>query len=376
MDRAVFKEPSDQARFLRAVKERLGLTWKEIARFCERSERTIHDWLSGRCTMPAGAVKALSEVSGVTPPPYEAVSEWDLWMREATSKAGRIGGKRTFELHGSPATPEGCRKGMKRMAELYPHLLPEWRRKAAQRLWELRREHPERYKPVGGVREIRTPGRCAMMAEFCGILLGDGNIDNTRVAVCLHNANELEYGRVAARLIKELFDLEAKFEVRAHNSLVVVAHSVKLVKYLTSEEIGLKKGDKVKQQVGVPNWILDGGEKYWVACVRGLMDTDGGPCRDVDRRYSPPHRFVRLVFRNSSIPLLDGMEEMLKKLGYHPRKYVGHHCVHLNRREEIRRYYCEVGTRNIYHREEYIRKAWEAWEENLSNEIEFLGNEL
>lgn len=375
MDRAIFKEPGDQARFLRAVKERLDLTWKEIARFCERSERTIHDWLSERCTVPAEAVVILSEISGAIPPPYEVISEGELWRREAASKGGRKGGhkggKRRAKLY-VDLLPEWGRRGGKRTAELYSDLQPEWSRKAAQKLWELRRKQPERYKPIGGVKEIRTPGRCTMMAEFCGILLGDGNIDNTRVAVCLHKANELEYGRGVARLIKELFDLEAKFQVQLPNSLVVVAHSVKLVKYLTGEEIGLKRGDKVKQQVDVPNWILNGGEKYWLACVRGLMDTDGGPCRDIDRRYSPPHRFVRLVFRSRSIPLLDGMEEMLGKLGYHPRKHLRHHCLRLNRQKEVRRYYWEIGTRNIYCRDEYVQKAWEAWEENMSDEVKFL----
>ena len=160
MDRAIFKEPGDQARFLRAVKERLDLTWKEIAQFCEHSERTIHDWLGERCTMPAEAVVILSEISGAIPPPYEVISEGELWRREAASKGGRKGGhkggKRRAELC-VDLLPEWGRKGRKRTAELYSDLQPEWSRKAAQKLWELRRKHPERYKPVGGVKEIRTP---------------------------------------------------------------------------------------------------------------------------------------------------------------------------------------------------------------------------
>lgn len=374
--RAIFKEPGAQARFLRAVKERVSLTWKETAQLYGCSERTIHDWLSERCTMPAKAVEVLGKLSGVTPPPYEAVSELDLWRRKAASKGGRkggrTGGKRRAELY-ADLVPKWGRKGRVRQVELYSSFLSEWSRKAAQKLWELRRKHPERYKPVGGVKEIQIPGRSVIMAELCGILLGDGHIDDTRVAVCLHDTNEVEYSQVAAWLFEQLFSLEPKIEVRSGNSRVVIAHSVRLVRYLTSEEIGLKKRDKVKQQVGVPNWILGGGREYWMACVRGLMDTDGGLFRDIDRRYSPPHRRVRLIFRNCSIPLLDGMEEMLQKLDYHPRKHVRHHCLHLNRQEEVRRYYREIGTRNAYHRDEYTRKAWEAWGENVSDEIKFLG---
>jgi len=49
-------------------------------------------------------------------------------------------------------------------------------------------------------------------------------------------------------------------------------HSMLLVQEL--ERLGLKCGNKVTQQVGVPNWIQNN-TSYTIACVRGLIDTDG-----------------------------------------------------------------------------------------------------
>jgi len=273
--------------------------------------------------MPADVMEVLREQSGMTPPPYEIVSEKELWRRKS--------GKRSIELHGNPAS----------------------------------------------VKEIQTPGKCAAIAEICGILLGDGGISDGRVEISLHGTKEVEYADAVACFFEKLFGIKASIYLsEPKNKRTVDVRSVRLVRYLTGKEIGLKKGNKVKQQVCVPDWILCGGKEYWVACVRGLMDTDGGLyLRTQQRKRRPPYHNIVLIFANYSIPLLDGMNEMLRKLGYHPRKYVRHRCVYLNRQAEIRRYYREIGTRNAYHVQEYVRKARVAWGEDISDEVKFLEDE-
>jgi intein/homing endonuclease len=42
----------------------------------------------------------------------------------------------------------------------------------------------------------------------------------------------------------------------------------------TLEEIGLKAGNKSKNRTSIPNWILKD-KQYSIACIRGLIDTDG-----------------------------------------------------------------------------------------------------
>jgi hypothetical protein len=82
--------------------------------------------------------------------------------------------------------------------------------------------------------------------------------------------------------------------------------------------------------------------------------------------------YVRLQFRSHSIPLLEGVYEMLCSLGYHPRKHAKNHQVRLNRQDEVRRYFREIGTRNEYHLGRYVKRARKAWGEDVSTEVCFL----
>ena len=86
MERAIFEKPSDQAYFLRTVKERLGYTWWETGKLCGYDESTVKNWAYDRYRMPADVVVLLSCWSGVTPPPYQVASEKELWRYE-TGKA-------------------------------------------------------------------------------------------------------------------------------------------------------------------------------------------------------------------------------------------------------------------------------------------------
>jgi hypothetical protein len=69
------------------------------------------------------------------------------------------------------------------------------------------------------------------------------------------------------------------------------------------------------------------------------------------------------------------MYQMLEGLGYNPTKSVEWRYVLLGQREEIRRYYREIGTRNSHHVEQYVEKAQEAWGIDVSSEVWHLGYE-
>lgn len=371
MSRAIFKEPGAQARFLREVKKQLGLTlWKEMAQLCGVDKTTIHGWLHEKRNMSAEAVQLLCERSGVTSPSYEVISD-----EERRRRAGSKGGKKSHKLYGNPATLEDCRKGGKKCYELYGNpATPEGCRKGGRiggrRISQLRRMCPDIY-PLTWKKEILTPSReDPLQAELACILLGDGHIGDREVYVDLHGTEEVEYAEVVAQLFKKLFNLKATVKFRSDSDCCrVIVYSVALVEHL--ERIGLHRGSKVKQQVGVPAWIRLGENSLLVAGVRGLMDTDGGPILYTDKRLPRLRHSVRLNFSNSSTPLLNGMWEMLSKLGYHPARSVGY--VQLGRKEEAQRYYREIGTRNAYHMREYIRKAGKAWNKDASEDIKFLG---
>ena len=64
----------------------------------------------------------------------------------------------------------------------------------------------------------------------------------------------------------------------------------------TLNNFGIKPGNKKQNNVGIPNWIFDS-KKYLRACIRGLIDTDGGVCAITGRNYS-------YIWFNSDIPNL------------------------------------------------------------------------
>jgi hypothetical protein len=140
--------------------------------------------------------------------------------------------------------------------------------------------------------------------------------------------------------------------VRSKNTSVVVVSSVALVEYL--EAIGLHRGNKVAQQVGVPEWIF-GDLEYVRACVRGLMDTDGCIFLRRQRYKHREYRFLELHFSSHSQPLLAGMECLLSCLHITPKR--DDRGVTLYRQGEIKRYFETVGTHDPYHQERYVRFA-------------------
>ncbi len=82
-------------------------------------------------------------------------------------------------------------------------------------------------------------------------------------------------------------------------------------KYLIEEllKLGLMRGDKIKNNIGVPYWIKEN-EIYTKKCIKGLIDTDG--CIYICRRER--QRYVK--FTNCDQRLFHDFKELTKNLGY------------------------------------------------------------
>ena len=142
--------------------------------------------------------------------------------------------------------------------------------------------------------------------EFIGILLGDGHLSKYTIDISLSNENP-KYITYVSKLIKKLFDYDVKLYKPKHKELIHLRiHSMLLVQEL--ERLGLKCGNKVTQQVGVPNWIQNN-TSYSIACVRGLIDTDGYLYRDERTRKNYTWVEYHVGFVNHSQRLLDFIEQ-------------------------------------------------------------------
>lgn len=104
-------------------------------------------------------------------------------------------------------------------------------------------------------------------------MLGDGGISKSQVTVTLNSETEKEYIIYVRSLMEKLFGVKPSL-IKDKNFLAVdlIVSRIKLVDFCRS--IGLKIGNKIKQEADIPDWVKSN-RKFMELCVRGLIDTDG-----------------------------------------------------------------------------------------------------
>lgn len=223
------------------------------------------------------------------------------------------------------------------------HLLGVAEQTVFQRLGRLGiRTAPERKATYAARRrqDISVPERYTQkLAEFFGIMLGDGRLAPYQLVVTL-GAKELSYAEHVCLLMKELFGIVGKIAVRRMGYRDVYLGSLTLVEWFKRE--GLVH-NKVRSQVDIPKWVFSK-RKFLSSFVRGFFDTDGSVYA---LRFG-----IQLSFTNRSAPLLQSLRRALLLLGYHP-SFVTSYRIYLTRRNEIVRFFREVQPANEKHRQRY-----------------------
>ncbi len=322
MPRVVFAKGQQRA-YLVAIKEALGGGVRNLASCVGVHARTIRDWQREKYLISQQALTLLQKISGVACPTILEVLP-DYW---STSKAGRVGSRRRAERYGNPGTAEGRRRGGFISYE-------KLRASGALTGFQLRKA-------------IVRPKRSSSLAEFIGIVLGDGGITDHQVTITLNAVTDREYADLVVRLFGQLLGLTPSRRTR-ENACVIVVSRVELVEFLQSH--GVVQGNKVRHQVDVPSWILED-PRHVKACLRGLMDTDGSVYLSHHTVGEAKYKHVCMCFTNYSKPLVASVHRMLSDLGYHPTR--ARNRVFLYRQQDIHRYFKEVGTQNPKHLKRY-----------------------
>lgn len=213
---------------------------------------------------------------------------------------------------------------------------------------------PKRWpKTSHNARILTVPALSPDLAEFCGVLLGDGHINPGQIYITVNVKTDASYVPYLQNLVERLFKFRPR--ISPDKSGVVVdlyVTSIHLVRELRG--IGLYSSNKVRDQVSIPDWIFAEPE-YQQGFIRGFFDTDGSIY--LLKHFHAP----QMLFKNRSIPLLEGTRRILLNLGYHPSKISG--CsVYLTRRRDIERYVAEIGFGNFKHLERArrfgVQSAW------------------
>lgn len=323
MARAKFDRGS-QRKFLDDVMKRTGLKLGQAARLCNVCSRTFRDWRREKYRISYNALSKLCEASKLSVPKDIEILP-DYW---SVKKAAHLGGIRYVELHGNPGTLEGRRRGGTTTQNKF-------------------KKDPTYAKKIGFIlrKNIKCPDKSPLLAEFIGMMIGDGGIrNNYQITISFNGEKDRDYAIYIQRMVKNLFGISSTEYIRKQKGAAdIVVTSRNLVEFL--EKTGIKKGNKVLNQINIPNWVFEC-EEYQSASLRGLFDTDGCVYQHNYTVRGKKYSYAKMCFRNYSLPVLLSLKKILENLGFHPTIDRRQKSVYLHSFSEVNKYFLEIGTSN------------------------------
>ena len=301
----------------------------QLARRFGVSSRTVRDWKRGKYRIPLRVLMEISRLAKV-PIPGDVVM---IDRTEHLRSAGAKGGAAVIAKYGHVGGDQ------------------QKRREAWQAWWEddgRRRESKILYKR----KKIRYPRKSAQLAEFVGILMGDGGISARQVVITLHSETDREFADYYRNLCSELFGVRPRIsKIKRWKAINLAISRTDLVEYCN--RLGLPIGDKIKQGLDVPAWIKEN-KAYSRACLRGLVDTDGSV---FDHRYrvnGKQYTYKKLDFCTLSRPLLESAYKIFLANGMKPYIAQGKK-LRLESKHDIKRYFRVIGSSNQKHLKRYAQ---------------------
>lgn len=322
-DRVIFPR-GKQKKFLEKISKILKISWPEFCRIIKIHPRSLSDWRREKYSLPLSALIKICGVSGVKLPNNIEIKK-AFW---STSKAGRISGKQVYEKYGTVGGNA------------------EYRKKQWRKWWNSVGKYKK--NSINTPKSIVQPNRSENLAEFIGIVLGDGSVTKRQIVICLHYRDDAEYGEFVARLARDLFSVPVAKHFRKSCSINIFVISRSALVDFFVNRLGLSIGNKVKHQVDLPQWIKQN-KKFAVASLRGLMDTDGSIFNECHKINGKIYSYPRLAFTNYSKPLIITVFNILKDLKFEPKIRSGGVRVTLEKRQDILRYFEIIKSHNPKH---------------------------
>lgn len=324
----VYFSNGDQKKFLLKGRSVLNVDWKELANISRISIRQMNDWRNEKYSIPLDVVENICSRANIKFPKEVEIknSYWHV------KKAGRKGGLAVLRKYGFIGGDE------------------EKRKKKWKEWWN--NEGKFKKNNLANIRlSIKRPHKNKKLAEFVGILLGDGGISDRQVTVSLHHQDDKNYVKFVVKLFEDLFKVKPSVYHRPKKSIkYIVVSRTDLVDFCV-KDLGLKVGNKVKQKADIPSWIKKN-KDFSEACLRGLIDTDGSV---FDHKYKSRNKiycYKKLQFTSLSEPLLFSVYEIFQQIGLKARFSRGKE-VWLDSKESMKKYFEIIGFNNDKHLKKY-----------------------
>lgn len=315
-----------QRKFINKILSKVSV--KEAAKICNLSQRTIRDWRREKFLMDLNALRKICKKASIKFPSHIELRD-DYWYVAHGSSAGGMAVLKKYGRVGGD---------------------PEYRKKKWREWWERKGRYLNR--SIFKRKPINKPPKSSDLAEFVGIMLGDGGITSKQVHITLHNRDDKEYIKFVCQIIKKLFNRTPN--VNKHRCPLVsriVVSSMDLIDYLIG--LGLKRGNKIKQQIDIPGWIKRD-KQYAIACLRGLIDTDGCIFTHKYKVNGKWYSYKKLAFASHSQSLRQSLFNILKNNGLSPR-FAQEKDVRLDSIKDMQRYFKIFNSHNSKHLNKYFR---------------------
>ena len=321
----VFRSGGQRA-FIESVEKKYSL--ETIAEICSCSTRTIRDWRREKFPMQLLCARSLSRRASISLPKDIKIRSRYARLR----KAGRKGAEIVLAKYGRIPVNESHRK-----ARWQKWWLTEGRFKT----------QPSAFLPHA----IYNPPKSVELAELVGIMMGDGGLSNYQATITLHHTDDRDYIAFVAKKIEKLFRIKPAIYHRQEISVCNVVVSRKgIVAYLHS--LGLPIGNKIRQGLDIPEWIKKN-EKFALACVRGLIDTDGSVVTHSYVVKGKRYRYKKISFCTHSELLRHSVARILSDSGMSP--HLNRFDVRLDSITDVKKYFSVVGSSNSKHLERYAK---------------------
>lgn len=315
-----------QKKFLDTVIGKISI--KEVARICDISQRTIRDWRREKFLMDFSALRKICKKANISLPHSIKLKD-KYWYAINGASAG---GLAVFQKYGKIGGDS------------------EYRKKKWYEWWEKKGKYksgtfPNLPKP------IKKPAFSKELAEFVGIMLGDGGISQYQTCITLHDKDDKKYSLFVIGLIKKLFSVPVTiFHRKSDSTIRILVSRTGLVNFCV-QKIGLKMGNKIRQQVDIPIWIKKN-KKFSITCIRGLFDTDGCVFNhhySVNGKY---YNYKKISFTSHSKPLLKSVFNILNNIGLRARITKNGKDVRIDSQKDVKNYFKIVGS----HNPKYLKK--------------------
>ena len=165
------------------------------------------------------------------------------------------------------------------------------------------------------------------LSELVGIILGDGHLKydlfkrKYSIGISLNEIDDPKYVKYVESLMLSIFKVKPSLvHSKKSKKINLEIYRKQIVEALIS--IGLVPGNKVKNQVSVPEWIkkdiswIINNQILWeneykllvISCLKGLIDTDGTIYPIIKENA------IKIGFKNASFPLINDFKEMCESL--------------------------------------------------------------